>query len=85
MRAALAIATVVLVLLTAAAPHSHASHLGQHGCAACVTAGGEEAVRHTPRVAPLAAPAADVLTEPRAVPASGAPLGAIPGQSPPAA
>ncbi len=86
MRSAVAIAGAVLVLLGAAAPHNHAGALGMHGCAACVTRGAEPAADATPDVA--RAPLAEPLDAPAPVeeaPTCGAPLGAIPGQSPPAA
>jgi hypothetical protein len=84
-RTAVAIALLVFVLLGAAAPHEHGGSFGAHACAACLAAGAEEARAATPEVAPrelwaAAAPWPAALS--RAV---GAPLGAVPGQSPPLA
>ncbi|GEJ59265.1 hypothetical protein [Anaeromyxobacter diazotrophicus] len=84
MRAALAIATIVLVLTAAVAPHVHEGPLGTHACLACVAAGGEEATGHTPDVAPRPLEPAAVVVVLPAAPVFGLPLGAIPGQSPPA-
>ncbi len=84
-RGVLALASVLLVLVSAAVPHVHTSALGSHACLACVAAGGAEAVTAAPDVAPrpvFAAPLAEAAPE---APVTGAPLGAVPGQSPPAA
>jgi len=85
LRAAFAILAAVLVALTAAAPHQHAGAEGSHGCMACVTRAGEEAVAATPDVRPLALPPQPVPAAPAGSPAAGFPLGAVPGQSPPRA
>lgn len=85
MRAIAAAVALALVLL-AGAPHVHATWSGNDGCAACL-------VRHAdlPRaVLPdLGAPARVAVGEPAPAPGmppvSGVALGAIPGQSPPAA
>jgi hypothetical protein len=84
-RAALALGTVLLLLLGAAAPHAHGGDLGTHGCVACVAAAGEEAVAATPAVAPRFVPARPVPPPWQGPPSAGAPLGAVPGQSPPTA
>lgn len=84
-RALLAAAAIVLLLATGFAPHAHAGALGRHACAACVTAGAEEAVSASPDVAPRQLVVANLQRIPRAPPVTGAPLGAVPGQSPPAA
>jgi len=84
-RFVLAIATAVFVLLAAVAPHAHHGPLGEHACAACLAAGAEEASCETPEVAPRRLVVAEL---PQLAPESrvrGAPLGAVPGQSPPAA
>ena len=83
MRAALAIATILVVMLTAVAPHAHGGPLGDHGCLACVTAGAEVAASATPDLAPRTLHAEPVERPYRAPLAVGAPLGAVPGQSPP--
>jgi hypothetical protein len=83
-RALLAAAAILLVLLTAVAPHAHEGTLGRHACVACTAAAGEEAGRATIDVAPK--PVVAAVTQPAPEPpVTGAPLGAIPGQSPPAA
>ena len=82
-RAALAIAIVGFVLLGAAAPHEHATPLGTHACAACVTAGAEEPCAPVVDLAPRPLFAAEVRDTASPAPAAGAPLGAVPGQSPP--
>ena len=83
-RAALAIAAVLLLLTSAVAPHVHEGPLGAHACLACAAAGGEEAAPQTPDVAPRALPAAAALPAAPAAPVTGKPLGAVSGQSPPA-
>lgn len=85
-RHAVAIALAVLVALAATAPHVHASDaLGNHACAACLASQAEGAESATPEVAPQALPPEELVLEPGLAPISGAPLGAVPGQSPPAA
>ncbi|MFL5272010.1 MAG: hypothetical protein ACJ79E_08090 [Anaeromyxobacteraceae bacterium] len=85
MRAAVALGLIFLDLLGAVTPHDHGGSFGAHACAACVAAGAEEARAATPDVAPrrVVSVALDVAA-PRSRPA-GAPLGAVPGQSPPVA
>jgi hypothetical protein len=84
MRACVAVLLVLSVLASAGAPHVHAQSSGGDDCAACV-------LRHTspphselPDVAPIVHVAGDAAGEPGRPPVFGAPLGAIPGQSPPA-
>jgi hypothetical protein len=84
-RALLAAAIAALVLLTGVAPHAHGGPLGAHACVACVAAGGEEAACETPDVAPRPFLAIDILDAHCDAPATGFPIGAIPGQSPPSA
>ncbi len=85
MRAAVAILSAVLVLAGAAAPHHHVGLRGTHGCVACVSRGAEPARDETPRPVPVQAPLELAQAEPEGPTPSGAPLGAIPGQSPPLA
>ncbi len=82
-RTVLALATALLLLAGVAAPHHHPGG-AEHECVACAVGGGLEARDATPRLAPpaVAAPAPAPLPGPDQV--SGAPLGAVPGQSPPA-
>lgn len=85
MRAALAIAAVVLLLVAAIAPHAHEGPLGTHACFACAAVGAEQASRQTPEVAPRPLQPVALAQVPPAAPVAGVPLGAIPGQSPPGA
>jgi len=85
MRAAVAILSAVLVLAGAAAPHHHAGARDAHGCIACVTRGAEPAHDETPRTVPQPALFELAQLEPESATPRGAPLGAIPGQSPPLA
>ncbi len=84
MRAFLAAGLALFLVLTAAAPHVHDGPQGVHHCAACVVRHGDAAHRETPDVAPVPLVVAAPQLEPGLPPVSGAPLGAIPGQSPPA-
>jgi len=86
MRAVLATALAVSIALSAAAPHLHVGVHGAEECAVCVVRGGVDVARaQTPDVAPADLPAGEVVLVPEQPPASGAPLGAMPGQSPPEA
>lgn len=85
MRSLLALAAVLLVLATGVAPHTHEGALGRHACVACVANGAEEAGCASPDVAPRQLGTEAVAAAAPAPPVTGAPLGAIPGQSPPAA
>jgi hypothetical protein len=84
-RVLVAIATVALLLVGVAAPHQHAGHASAHECVACTVGGSLEARDETPRVDPARLAVAPAAAEPHGVPVSGAPLGAVPGQSPPLA
>lgn len=84
MRAALAIAACVVLLLAAAAPHVHHGTYGSHACAACVVQGAGRAASETPDVEPRPV-VQDAPREPAAAPVTGVALGSIPGQSPPLA
>ena len=85
MRAVLALAVAFLVASGALAPHAHAGPLGSHACQACVVGTGEEAGSATPDFAPPRVVAAEAPASPGLAPVLGAPLGAVPGQSPPLA
>ncbi len=85
MRAAIALLSAMLVLAGVAAPHHHVGLQGRHGCVACVTRGAEPAHDETPRPVPVQAPLDLAQAEPESAASRGAPLGAIPGQSPPLA
>ena len=85
-RAVLAATLALALTLAAAAPHLHPDAHGGGGCAVCVVrSGGEVATSQTPDLAPADLPAGEVTLLPPASPVCGAPLGAIPGQSPPRA
>jgi hypothetical protein len=84
-RAAVAFALAVWFVFGAAAPHVHLRDQGGVECAVCVTRHGVVAQRETPDLTPRALHAEPALPEPGLAPVFGAPLGAIPGQSPPAA
>jgi hypothetical protein len=84
-RAILAVLLAVAVLALAGAPHVHATgHDGQE-CAACAASRAAAAPASTPDVAPAPQFAERVVLAPGLAPVTGAPLGAIPGQSPPVA
>ena len=85
MRAAIATALALLVLLGAAAPHVHAGARGDHDCVVCTVRGAQEARSETPDLAPVAHAEGLPPQRPGLAPVTGAPLGAIPGQSPPVA
>jgi hypothetical protein len=85
MRAVIAAALSLFLVLAALAPHVHVGPHGAEQCAVCVARGGDVAASQTPDVAPAAVPAGEAMLDPGLAPVSGAPLGAIPGQSPPRA
>ena len=82
-RAVLAILACLLVAASAAAPHHHDSRLGDHGCAACVSSGAEVARDETPSVEAREGMPEAPHPAPGLAPVAGAPMGAVPGQSPP--
>jgi hypothetical protein len=83
-RILVALATAAVLLAGAAAPHHHAAPGGVHECVACTMGGALEARGATPDVAPPAPVRVVSEVEPVPEPAAGFPLGAVPGQSPPA-
>jgi hypothetical protein len=87
MRAVLAAALSLLVALAALAPHVHTVSGGAEECAVCVASGrgAEPAEAQVPDLAPPPVLASDVHLAPGLPPVHGAPLGAVPGQSPPRA
>ena len=82
MRVLLAATMALLLTASVAAPHVHAAPAGDE-CAACVVRSGEAAESKTPGLAPLRLALGELAAELRSIPRDGAPLGAIPGQSPP--
>jgi hypothetical protein len=86
MRTVLAVLLAVTLALAAMVPHVHLGPDAADGCAVCVVRGSADVARsQAPDVAPRAAPAVAVVLAPGLHPVTGAPLGAVPGQSPPAA
>jgi hypothetical protein len=87
MRVAVAAALSLYLALVAVVPHAHAPGSGHGGeqCAACVARGGEAARSQTPTLAAAELPSGEVVLAPGLSPVVGAPLGAVPGQSPPRA
>jgi hypothetical protein len=83
MRALVAAVLALALLATVAAPHVHAAS-GTDECAVCVLRHTDAATVEVPDVAPAVHAAGDVVLAPGFPPVTGAPLGAIPGQSPPA-
>jgi hypothetical protein len=82
MRAVLAAALALLLTAAVVVPHVHAASSGDE-CPACVVRGGEPAESSAPDLAPLPHYAGEPLPAPRSIPVDGAPIGAVPGQSPP--
>jgi len=87
MRALASLLLAVHLVLAAAAPHVHlvADEHGGAPCALCATRAADVASSQTPDVAPAVARAGEAVRSPGLAPVTGAPLGAIPGQSPPSA
>ncbi len=83
MRALVAAGLALFLVLSAAAPHVHTGPRGADDCVVCVVRHGAAARNETPDVAPVTLVAAAPATVPDLPPVSGAPLGAVPGQSPP--
>jgi len=85
MRAVVAAALSLCLALAVGLPHVHAVGHGAEECAVCVARGGDVASAQTPDLTPVAVPVGEAPLAPGPSPVSGAPLGAIPGQSPPRA
>jgi hypothetical protein len=86
-RLVLAALFAVYIALVAAMPHGHGDEGALHHadeCIACTTAA-TEVCEPAPPVAPRILVVEAIALAPVSVPSSGAPLGAVPGQSPPAA
>jgi hypothetical protein len=84
-RAVLALAVAFLVASGAVVPHAHAGASGSQSCQACVVGTGEAAGSATPDLVPPGMVAVEAPAAPGPAPVFGAPLGAVPGQSPPLA
>jgi hypothetical protein len=83
MRALIAAGLALFLVLTAAAPHVHSGPHGREDCAVCVARNADAAHPVTPDLEPVPVAIAAPERAPGLPPVSGAPLGAIPGQSPP--
>jgi hypothetical protein len=84
MRAAVALVLSAVLVALSWAPHVHHGVRGDHDCPACVARCVDAARSETPDVAPQQVPLPGVVIAPVEIEPAGAPLGAIPGQSPPA-
>jgi len=84
MRAVVSTVLVAVLVAMAAASHVHQGVHGDHDCPACLARTVDAARSETPDVAPVRVGFVEVVAEPAQVIRAGAPLGAIPGQSPPA-
>ncbi|HYG69410.1 MAG TPA: hypothetical protein VD838_17180 [Anaeromyxobacteraceae bacterium] len=90
MRTLFAAVLATALLLSAAGTHAHAKADAQHAphgerCAVCVLRAAELPPQVEPDLAPRSVPLGAAPQDPGASPVTGAPLGAIPGQSPPCA
>lgn len=83
---ALAASVLVLTLLAAEAiPHAYVHAAGGDECAACALRHSTPSATKPPDVAPRVELATEVVCAPGLPPVTGAPQGAVPGQSPPVA
>jgi hypothetical protein len=86
MRALLAALLALVLVAAAAAPHVHAhATSGGEECTLCTVRHAAPASSPQPDVAPVVYVEGDATAAPGLPPVSGAPLGAVPGQSPPPA
>ena len=83
MRAVLALILSAVLVVLAGAPHVHRGPQGDHECPACLARTVDAARSETPDLAPRAVRFLQVVFTPVEIVPAGAPLGAIPGQSPP--
>jgi hypothetical protein len=83
MRALLAACLAAFLAASALAPHVHSAERGDHDCAACLARNVESARSEVPDLAPTRVHLVGAVAELVGIPAVGAPLGAVPGQSPP--
>ncbi len=84
MRAIVAATLALLVAVAALVPHEHVRAHTASECIACAVGPTDVAHDETPDVAPARVVWSAPVAEPGLAPVSGAPLGAVPGQSPPA-
>ena len=83
MRALVAATLVAVLAVSAAGPHVHVG-FDRHACAVCVLHHTDVPRSEAPDVAPIVEEHGEVVASPGLPPVTGAPLGAVPGQSPPA-
>lgn len=83
MRALAAVLLVLSLVVAAAEPHVHAGS-ARDDCALCVLRHADVPRSEAPDVAPVVRETGEAVASPGLPPVTGAPLGAIPGQSPPA-
>lgn len=84
MRRVAAAVLAAVLLASAWAPHVHSGPRGALNCAPCVLRAAEAAELEPLDLAPALVGFVEVAAPAIEAPPSGAPLGAIPGQSPPA-
>lgn len=82
-RSAVAALLAAVLVALAWAPHVHQGPHGDHDCAACIARGAEPAGSQLPDLAPRPAFREAAVPAPVVAIPVGAPLGAVPGQSPP--
>ncbi len=83
LRTVVAAGLALFLVFMAGAPHVHEGAHGAEHCAVCVARHADVPCDGTPDLAPVPTLAIGVQLEPGLAPVTGAPLGAIPGQSPP--
>ncbi len=83
LRSLVAAGLALFLVLTAGTPHVHDGPHGADDCVACVARHADVAHFEAPDLAPAPTPTVEVQRAPGLAPVTGAPLGAIPGQSPP--
>jgi hypothetical protein len=85
MRALVAAGLALFLVLSAATPHVHTGEHADESCAVCVARHADVPRTELPDLAPAAVVEATASLAIGLPPVDGAPLGAIPGQSPPRA
>jgi hypothetical protein len=85
MRPLLAALLALHLVLVAFGPHVHSAAHGAEECAVCVVRAADVAESQEPDLSPSPLPVGAPAAAPGLAPVTGAPLGAVPGQSPPAA
>jgi hypothetical protein len=83
MRAFVAAGLALVLLVAAAGPHVHTAAHGDESCAVCVARHADVPRAESPDLTPVPIVEAAPQLAPRRAPVTGAPLGAVPGQSPP--